>query len=131
MERVASCVLDTSFQTGRKDGQEGMQGREGPEGGTPLEDVHKMSGKRWETCRYPSTCPHHPHTSPLLPCAHLPSYGRVYAAADPYHHTIGPAATYSIGTMVRRLGPCWPLALAVMRRARRCNQGGAGRPLGG
>uniref|UniRef100_A0A8C5NLD0 RNA binding fox-1 homolog 3 n=1 Tax=Junco hyemalis TaxID=40217 RepID=A0A8C5NLD0_JUNHY len=30
-----------------------------------------------------------------------PSYGRVYAAADPYHHTIGPAATYSIGTMVR------------------------------
>ncbi|KAB0393185.1 hypothetical protein E2I00_001451 [Balaenoptera physalus] len=26
-------------------------------------------------------------------------YGRVYAAADPYHHTIGPAATYSIGTM--------------------------------
>lgn len=34
----------------------------------------------------------------------LCSYGRVYAAADPYHHTIGPAATYSIGTMVRRLG---------------------------
>lgn len=30
------------------------------------------------------------------------SYGRVYAAADPYHHTIGPTATYSIGTMVRR-----------------------------
>uniref|UniRef100_A0A8C5UG24 RNA binding fox-1 homolog 3 n=1 Tax=Malurus cyaneus samueli TaxID=2593467 RepID=A0A8C5UG24_9PASS len=27
--------------------------------------------------------------------------GMVYAAADPYHHTIGPAATYSIGTMVR------------------------------
>lgn len=32
----------------------------------------------------------------------FPSYGRVYAAADPYHHTIGPTATYSIGTMVRR-----------------------------
>ncbi|XP_052329473.1 RNA binding protein fox-1 homolog 3-like isoform X2 [Oncorhynchus keta] len=27
------------------------------------------------------------------------SYGRVYATADPYHHTIGPAATYSVGTM--------------------------------
>ncbi|XP_060027860.1 RNA binding protein fox-1 homolog 3 isoform X11 [Erinaceus europaeus] len=27
------------------------------------------------------------------------TYGRVYAAADPYHHTIGPGATYSIGTM--------------------------------
>uniref|UniRef100_A0A8C0G954 RNA binding fox-1 homolog 3 n=1 Tax=Chelonoidis abingdonii TaxID=106734 RepID=A0A8C0G954_CHEAB len=33
-------------------------------------------------------------------------YGRVYAAADPYHHTIGPAATYSIGTMVRAGGGC-------------------------
>jgi len=31
-----------------------------------------------------------------FPC----SYGRVYATADPYHHTIGPAATYSVGTMV-------------------------------
>lgn len=31
----------------------------------------------------------------------FPSYGRVYAATDPYHHTIGPTATYSIGTMVR------------------------------
>uniref|UniRef100_A0A3Q2YQN6 RNA binding protein fox-1 homolog 3 n=1 Tax=Hippocampus comes TaxID=109280 RepID=A0A3Q2YQN6_HIPCM len=28
-------------------------------------------------------------------------YGRVYATADPYHHTIGPAAAYSVGTMVR------------------------------
>ncbi|NWJ01468.1 RFOX3 protein, partial [Crypturellus undulatus] len=33
--------------------------------------------------------------------AYSDSYGRVYAAADPYHHAIGPAATYSIGTMVR------------------------------
>ncbi|EHH25263.1 hypothetical protein EGK_09053, partial [Macaca mulatta] len=32
--------------------------------------------------------------------AYSDSYGRVYAAADPYHHTIGPAATYSIGTML-------------------------------
>ncbi|XP_069055805.1 RNA binding protein fox-1 homolog 3 isoform X8 [Pleurodeles waltl] len=31
--------------------------------------------------------------------AYSDSYGRVYTAADPYHHTIGPAATYSIGTM--------------------------------
>ncbi|EPY80950.1 RNA binding protein fox-1 3-like isoform 1-like protein [Camelus ferus] len=42
--------------------------------------------------------------------AYSDSYGRVYAAADPYHHTIGPAATYSIGTMVRRLGPGCPCA---------------------
>lgn len=33
-------------------------------------------------------------------CFLLHSYGRVYATADPYHHTIGPAATYSVGTMV-------------------------------
>uniref|UniRef100_A0A3B1IQP4 RNA binding protein fox-1 homolog 3 n=1 Tax=Astyanax mexicanus TaxID=7994 RepID=A0A3B1IQP4_ASTMX len=32
--------------------------------------------------------------------AYSDSYGRVYATADPYHHTIGPAATYSVGTMV-------------------------------
>ncbi|KAM8797152.1 RNA binding protein fox-1 homolog 3 isoform 1-T1 [Eudromia elegans] len=31
--------------------------------------------------------------------AYSDSYGRVYAAADPYHHAMGPAATYSIGTM--------------------------------
>ncbi|XP_006990339.2 RNA binding protein fox-1 homolog 3 isoform X5 [Chionomys nivalis] len=31
--------------------------------------------------------------------AYSDSYGRVYAATDPYHHTIGPTATYSIGTM--------------------------------
>lgn len=41
--------------------------------------------------------------TPVANTCHLftRSYGRVYAAADPYHHTIGPAATYSIGTMVR------------------------------
>uniref|UniRef100_A0A8C7YRB2 RNA binding fox-1 homolog 3b n=1 Tax=Oryzias sinensis TaxID=183150 RepID=A0A8C7YRB2_9TELE len=39
---------------------------------------------------------------PLSVCSSvcLRSYGRVYATADPYHHTIGPAATYSVGTMV-------------------------------
>ncbi|XP_029455020.1 RNA binding protein fox-1 homolog 3 isoform X3 [Rhinatrema bivittatum] len=31
--------------------------------------------------------------------AYSDSYGRLYAAAEPYHHTIGPATTYSIGTM--------------------------------
>ncbi|MGH0148013.1 UNVERIFIED_CONTAM: hypothetical protein FKN15_033287 [Acipenser sinensis] len=31
--------------------------------------------------------------------AYSDSYGRVYATADPYHHTIGPAAAYSVGTM--------------------------------
>uniref|UniRef100_A0A8D3BAJ7 RNA binding protein fox-1 homolog 3 n=1 Tax=Scophthalmus maximus TaxID=52904 RepID=A0A8D3BAJ7_SCOMX len=33
-------------------------------------------------------------------CVCVCVYGRVYATADPYHHTIGPAATYSVGTMV-------------------------------
>lgn len=42
--------------------------------------------------------PRPPHPSLPVP---PPSYGRVYAAADPYHHAIGPTATYSIGTMVR------------------------------
>uniref|UniRef100_A0A3Q3MS73 RNA binding protein fox-1 homolog 3 n=1 Tax=Mastacembelus armatus TaxID=205130 RepID=A0A3Q3MS73_9TELE len=32
--------------------------------------------------------------------AYSDSYGRVYATADPYHHTIGPTTTYSVGTMV-------------------------------
>ncbi|KAM9773633.1 RNA binding protein fox-1 homolog 3-like isoform 3-T4 [Syngnathus typhle] len=31
--------------------------------------------------------------------AYSDSYGRVYATADPYHHTMGPAATYTVGTM--------------------------------
>ncbi|RXN10112.1 RNA binding fox-1 -like protein [Labeo rohita] len=33
------------------------------------------------------------------------AYGRVYATADPYHHTIGPAATYSVGTMIHPYDP--------------------------
>uniref|UniRef100_A0A8C5EKC9 RNA binding protein fox-1 homolog n=1 Tax=Gouania willdenowi TaxID=441366 RepID=A0A8C5EKC9_GOUWI len=37
---------------------------------------------------------------PATTAAYSDSYGRVYATADPYHHTIGPAATYSVGTMV-------------------------------
>ncbi|XP_056871292.1 RNA binding protein fox-1 homolog 3 isoform X10 [Takifugu flavidus] len=36
---------------------------------------------------------------PTTTAAFSDSYGRVYATADPYHHTIGPAATYSVGTM--------------------------------
>ncbi|XP_068452855.1 RNA binding protein fox-1 homolog 3-like isoform X1 [Clinocottus analis] len=36
---------------------------------------------------------------PATTAAYSDSYGRVYAAADPYHHTIGPAAAYSVGTM--------------------------------
>ncbi|XP_024061724.1 RNA binding protein fox-1 homolog 3 isoform X7 [Terrapene carolina triunguis] len=39
------------------------------------------------------------YAQPAAAAAYSDSYGRVYAAADPYHHTIGPAATYSIGTM--------------------------------
>lgn len=57
--------------------------------------------RRWARC-HPSPAPHRPPH--LSPCARLPSYGRVYAATDPYHHTIGPPATYSIGTMVRSRG---------------------------
>ncbi|XP_026078153.1 RNA binding protein fox-1 homolog 3 isoform X6 [Carassius auratus] len=37
--------------------------------------------------------------APAAAAAYSDSYGRVYATADPYHHTIGPAATYSVGTM--------------------------------
>nr|XP_057904534.1 RNA binding protein fox-1 homolog 3-like isoform X11 [Doryrhamphus excisus] len=37
---------------------------------------------------------------PTTTTAYSDSYGRVYATADPYHHTIGPAATYSVGTMM-------------------------------
>ncbi|TKS91320.1 RNA binding protein fox-1 -like protein 3 [Collichthys lucidus] len=39
---------------------------------------------------------------PTTTAAYSDSYGRVYATADPYHHTIGPAATYSVGTMKLR-----------------------------
>ncbi|XP_074870337.1 RNA binding protein fox-1 homolog 3 isoform X1 [Carettochelys insculpta] len=39
------------------------------------------------------------YAQPAAAAAYSDSYGRVYAAADPYHHTIGPAAAYSIGTM--------------------------------
>ncbi|XP_077019250.1 RNA binding protein fox-1 homolog 3 isoform X3 [Tamandua tetradactyla] len=39
------------------------------------------------------------YAQPAAAAAYSDSYGRVYAAADPYHHTIGPTATYSIGTM--------------------------------
>ncbi|KAI5623379.1 RNA binding protein fox-1-like 3 isoform X2 [Silurus asotus] len=35
------------------------------------------------------------------------AYGRVYATADPYHHTIGPAATYSVGTMGGVMAVIW------------------------
>ncbi|NXG81328.1 RFOX3 protein, partial [Stercorarius parasiticus] len=60
--------------------------------------------------------------------AYSDSYGRVYAAADPYHHTIGPAATYSIGTMVRAAPAaflCFPA-----RAAASAGRGGAGEPAG-
>ncbi|XP_061557056.1 RNA binding protein fox-1 homolog 3-like isoform X2 [Phycodurus eques] len=36
---------------------------------------------------------------PATTAAYSDSYGRVYATADPYHHTIGPAAAYTVGTM--------------------------------
>ncbi|XP_042564076.1 RNA binding protein fox-1 homolog 3 isoform X2 [Clupea harengus] len=40
------------------------------------------------------------YAQPTTPAAYSDSYGRVYATPDPYHHTIGPATTYSVGTMV-------------------------------
>lgn len=67
-------------------------------GGSPRRTLPRCLRSRGRLAR-PS-----PPLTRLPPCARLPSYGRVYAAADPYHHTIGPAATYSIGTMVRRRG---------------------------
>uniref|UniRef100_A0A673XF57 RNA binding protein fox-1 homolog 3 n=1 Tax=Salmo trutta TaxID=8032 RepID=A0A673XF57_SALTR len=52
------------------------------------------------------------YAQPTTAAAYSDSYGRVYATADPYHHTIGPAATYSVGTMVSPLSlssapGCW------------------------
>uniref|UniRef100_A0A3Q3JZA6 RNA binding protein fox-1 homolog n=1 Tax=Monopterus albus TaxID=43700 RepID=A0A3Q3JZA6_MONAL len=43
--------------------------------------------------------------------AYSDSYGRVYATADPYHHTIGPTATYSVGTMVSLFPVSYPLTI--------------------
>lgn len=39
------------------------------------------------------------YTQPATATAYSDSYGRVYATTDPYHHSIGPAAAYSVGTM--------------------------------
>ncbi|XP_051569450.1 RNA binding protein fox-1 homolog 3-like isoform X4 [Myxocyprinus asiaticus] len=39
------------------------------------------------------------YAQPATATAYSDSYGRFYAATDPYHHTISPAATYSVGTM--------------------------------
>ncbi|XP_073713896.1 RNA binding protein fox-1 homolog 3 isoform X2 [Misgurnus anguillicaudatus] len=39
------------------------------------------------------------YTQPTTATAFSDSYGRVYATADPYNHAIGPATTYSVGTM--------------------------------
>lgn len=83
------------FPPNRQEEEGGVQGREGPWGAV-WEEAGDLLTPQMPRCPHPT------------PCAHLPSYGRVYAAADPYHHTIGPAATYSIGTMVRRLGPGCP-----------------------
>uniref|UniRef100_S4RWI4 RNA binding fox-1 homolog 3 n=1 Tax=Petromyzon marinus TaxID=7757 RepID=S4RWI4_PETMA len=41
-----------------------------------------------------------PAAAAAAAAAYSDSYGRVYAAAaDPYHHAIGPAATYGVSTM--------------------------------
>uniref|UniRef100_G1QGZ3 RNA binding protein fox-1 homolog 3 n=1 Tax=Nomascus leucogenys TaxID=61853 RepID=G1QGZ3_NOMLE len=70
--------------------------------GCPCSVWEELGGR---CCPSPAPLPHPP--PPPRPTL-FPSYGRVYAAADPYHHTIGPAATYSIGTMVRSPGPPGP-----------------------
>uniref|UniRef100_A0A8C8IIV0 RRM domain-containing protein n=1 Tax=Oncorhynchus tshawytscha TaxID=74940 RepID=A0A8C8IIV0_ONCTS len=62
------------------------------------------------------------YAQPTTAAAYSDSYGRVYATADPYHHTIGPAATYSVGTMVSLLSlssaPCCWLATLTQSRGR-------------
>uniref|UniRef100_A0A4W5L798 RNA binding protein fox-1 homolog 3 n=1 Tax=Hucho hucho TaxID=62062 RepID=A0A4W5L798_9TELE len=62
------------------------------------------------------------YAQPTTAAAYSDSYGRVYATADPYHHTIGPAATYSVGTMVSPLSlssaPCCWLATLTQSRGR-------------
>lgn len=51
----------------------------------------------------------------LCYCICFYSYGRVYAA-DPYNHTLTPAATYSVGAMVRlsRLPHIYSVFLALV-----------------
>uniref|UniRef100_A0A8C6ZIE5 RNA binding fox-1 homolog 3 n=1 Tax=Nothoprocta perdicaria TaxID=30464 RepID=A0A8C6ZIE5_NOTPE len=65
------------------------------------------------------------YAQPAAATAYSDSYGRVYAAADPYHHAMGPAATYSIGTMVRAapaVAPCGARArLGTGTRTARCS----------
>jgi len=56
-------------------------------------DLVQMNSIHWSI---PSSQSFNAPSVSSFPC----SYGRVYATADPYHHTIGPAATYSVGTMV-------------------------------
>ncbi|NXY07978.1 RFOX3 protein, partial [Pteruthius melanotis] len=63
-----------------------------PSGCSPLTSLSSLQGG-YAAYRYAQPA--------AAAAAYSDSYGRVYAAADPYHHTIGPAATYSIGTMVR------------------------------
>jgi hypothetical protein len=104
---MTSWVPETSQQEGRtvfQQGEPGERGR-GLAAGPTREDVDCSLGVGGGGALLPlSQAPPLPLS---LPCS-SPSYGRVYAAADPYHHTIGPAATYSIGTMVRRPGSPGP-----------------------
>nr|XP_033815752.1 RNA binding protein fox-1 homolog 3 isoform X3 [Geotrypetes seraphini] len=39
------------------------------------------------------------YAQPATAAAYSDSYGRVYAATEPFHHTIGPPTTYTIGSM--------------------------------
>lgn len=80
-------------------------GSPGGWGGKIIDCVGDLKELTWgvELC----TCLNVPLASSMIdqwPCfsvvSRCCSYGRVYATADPYHHTIGPAATYSVGTMV-------------------------------
>ncbi|KAJ8337123.1 hypothetical protein SKAU_G00383430 [Synaphobranchus kaupii] len=39
------------------------------------------------------------YAQPATAATYSDSYGRLYAAAEPYHHGVSPAPTYSVGTM--------------------------------
>ncbi|XP_064172060.1 RNA binding protein fox-1 homolog 3-like isoform X3 [Anguilla rostrata] len=41
------------------------------------------------------------YTQPATAATYSDSYGRLYAATEPYHHTINPSPAYSVGTMLK------------------------------
>ncbi|XP_061080197.1 RNA binding protein fox-1 homolog 3-like isoform X4 [Conger conger] len=41
------------------------------------------------------------YAQPATAATYSDSYGRLYAATEPYHHAISPSPTYSVGTLIK------------------------------